>query len=903
MKLERIQARAFGRFEDFDSGPAPMGDLNVVVGPNESGKTTFFHLLHSIIFGVYPAAKDQHPYTPWSGRDLDVEAEIRLDDGEEWSIQRKLAGSPTARLTRNGGIENLRNQTLACANHVTRDVFRQVFALTLTEVASLESHAWSEIQDRLIGGMGARDLVPARSVADALETEAQRLWRTSRRGTQEIRMLRERIRSARAARSEALEADHALRESMRELEQAQETLKATRAERNQKRLVIERITQLLPIRERIDQAARLEAEAGPPGALDSLPADPSAERQRLVREIAMLRDRLQETQAEAAEPQVRAKAFTSDHRVILDARRGIEEICGATAAAGPVSARLSTLDQEIQDRQRRVTSDTPKIFERTLTSQEESTLRTLVLRDLHDRVRDASVARDRIRENAIRGTLGGALPEASSRTLVGGIVAAVAAAVLLGWPAGLLWVRGLGVVLGLAASMALARWWTLRQARRDGAFGDDSGSDAGAGLTRESKEAAAAVRDFLSDLPARADVLAEAGSEFLTILTRLQELLEELDTRAKETDEANATLDGIDDRLVDLGRRLGVELPPAKEAAIHVLQTQLREAERAQEASRGACAELERLNHREAELEAELASRTQALQSLDQLLSALGGEDIEASLEAAMRMQRAGEKATDLRADLEQSHPNLDTLMDRLAELDDVDGGQAADDTLAEAKIRVEELSDQIEALAGQVRDLQNTYERATERATADQIDGEIDALGNEASRLEREHDRKIVLAHAVREADHRFREDHQPDVVRRASRYLATVTDDRYHRIMVGDSGEFYVRRSCDGGTGTAGAVGAAGATVAAEELSTGAREQLYLAMRLAIMSHLDHDRERLPVFIDEALVNWDAARRGRGFQLLLELSRTRQVFVMTCHESWAEELIHAGANRVDLK
>ena len=902
MKLERIQARAFGRFEDFDSGTAPLGNLNVVVGPNESGKTTFFHLLHSIIFGVYPAAKDQHPYTPWSGRDLDVDADIRLDDGEEWSIQRKLAGSPTARLTRNGGVENLRNQTLACANHVTRDVFRQVFALTLTEVASLESQAWSEIQDRLIGGMGARDLVPARSVADALETEAQRLWRTSRRGTQEIRMLRERIRGARAARSEALAADHVLRESMQELEQAQETLKATRAERNEKRLVIERIAQLLPIRERIDQATRLEAEAGPPGALDGLPADPSGERQRLIRKIATLRDRLQKTQAEAAEPQARAEAFTSDHRVILDARLGIEEIYGATAAAGPVSARLSTLDQEIHDRQRRVKSDTPQIFERTLTSEEESTLRTLVLRDLHDLVRDASVAQDRIRESTFRGTLGEALPEASPRTLVGSLVAGVAAAVLLGWPAGLPWVRGLGVVLGLAASMALARWWTLRRVRGDGGFGEDSGSDAGARLTRESEEAAAALRDFLSDLPVRTDVLAEAGSEFVTTLTRLQELLEELDTRTKETGVAKANLDEIDERLVDLGHGLGVELPQAKEAAIHVLQTQLREAERAQEASRAACTELERLNHRQAELEAELASGTDALQSLDRLLSGLGGEDIEASLEAAMRMRRAGEKASELRAELSQSHPNLDTLMDRLAELDDVDGGQAADDTLAEAKIRVEELSDRIEALAGQVQDLQNTYERATERATADQIDGEIDALANEVSRLEREHDRKIVLAHAVREADHRFREEHQTDVVRRASSYLATVTDGRYDRIMVGDSGEFYVRLACDGGTGTAGAGRAAGATVAAEELSTGAREQLYLAMRLAIMGHLDHDRERLPVFIDEALVNWDPARRERGFQLLLELSRTRQVFVMTCHESWAQELIHMGANRVDL-
>ena len=865
----------------------------MVVGPNESGKTTFFHLLHSIIFGLYPASKDQHPYTPWSGRDLDVEAEIRLDDGEEWTIQRKLAGSPTARLTRNESVENLRNQTLACARHVTRDVFRQVFALTLTEVASLESHAWSEIQDRLIGGMGARDLVPARSVAEALETEAKSLWRANRRGTQEIRVLRERIRGARAARAEALEADRLLRESMGELERTKETLGAARSERDQKRLLIGRITQLLPIQERMDQAARLEAEAGHPGALDGLPPDPLAERERLVAEVAALEDHLEKTQADAEEPQARAKGFSSDHRAILEARGRIEEIHGATAAAGPVSARLSTLDQEVRDRQGRITSDAPKIFEQTLTSREESTLRTLEVRDLHDRVRDAAAARNRVREHAIRGTLGGALPEASARTLIAGLVAGVGAAVLLLRPAGAPWERGLGVFLMVAAGMACARWWTLRQARRHGAPGEGAPSDTGARLARESEKAAAVLRDFLSGLPVRSEVLAEPGPEFVATLTRLQELLEELDTRGRERDEARATLERIDDRLTELTQHLGIELPHGREATIHVLQTQLLEAERAKEASKGARAELDRVNRHLTGLKADLASRTQTLHSLDQVLRTLGGEDIAAGAEAAVRMRRAGEKAAELRADLEQFHPNLDALLDRLGELEDVEGGKPGDDTLAEARIAVEELSDRIETLAGRVQDLQNTYERAAERATADQIDGEIDALENEVRRLEREHDRKIVLAHAIREADRRFREDHQPDVVRRASSYLATITDHRYDRIMVGDSGEFYVRRWCDGGNV---------ATVAAGSLSTGAIQQLYLAMRLAIMSHLDHDRERLPVFIDEVLVNWDAARRGRGFQLLRELSQTRQVFVMTCHERWAEELIDAGANRVDL-
>ena len=893
MKLHRIRARAFGRFEDFDSGSTPLADLSVVVGPNESGKTTFFHLLHSIIFGLYPASKDQHPYTPWSGRDIDVEAEIQLDDGEEWAIHRKLAGSPTARLTRNEGVENLRNQTLACARHVTRDVFRQVFALTLTEVASLESHAWSEIQDRLIGGMGARDLVPARSVAEALETEAKSLWRTDRRGRQEIRVLRERIRGAKAARAEALEADRLLRESMRELERTTETLGAARAERKQKRLLIERITYLLPIRERMDQAARLEVEAGPPGALDGLAADPAAERERLLDELATLGNRLQQTQADAVEPRERERAFSADHRAILDARRCIEEIHGAVAAAGSVGARLSTLDQEIRDREHRITSNAPKVFERTLTSPEKSTVRTLVVRDLHDRVRDASAARDRIREYSIRATLGGALPEASPRTLAAGLVAALAAAMLLGWPTVAPWARGLGAFLALAASMACARWWTLRQARRNGDLGEGARSDAGATLERESEEASAVLRDFLSGLPVHSEALAEAGPEFVTTLSRLQKSYEELETRRRETEEAKATLERVDDRIVELAQHLGIELPQAGAAAIHVLQTQLLEAERAKEASKGARAELERVQRREAGLEAELASRRQTLQSLDQVLRTLGGEDIEAGIKAVIRMRRAGQKATEIRNELEQSHPNLEALIARLAEVDDDDGGQAGDDMLAEAKITVEGLSDHIEMLAGQVQDLQNTYESAAGRTTADQIDGEIDALENEVRRLGREHDRKIVLAYAIREADRRFREEHQPDVIRRASGYLATITADRYDRIMVDDSGEFHVRGSFDNGTVS---------TVAAVSLSTGAREQLYLAMRLAIMSHLDHDRERLPVFIDEALVNWDAARRTRGFQLLRELSQTRQVFVMTCHERWAQELTDAGANRIDL-
>ena len=103
-------------------------------------------------------------------------------------------------------------------------------------------------------------------------------------------------------------------------------------------------------------------------------------------------------------------------------------------------------------------------------------------------------------------------------------------------------------------------------------------------------------------------------------------------------------------------------------------------------------------------------------------------------------------------------------------------------------------------------------------------------------------------------------------------------------------DAGEFYVSGSC----GTK--------AVKASHLSTGATEQLYVAIRLSIMDHLDDGREKLPVFIDEIFVNWDARRRARGFEVLRELSEVRQVFVMTCHLPWAEELVALGARKITL-
>ena len=78
--------------------------------------------------------------------------------------------------------------------------------------------------------------------------------------------------------------------------------------------------------------------------------------------------------------------------------------------------------------------------------------------------------------------------------------------------------------------------------------------------------------------------------------------------------------------------------------------------------------------------------------------------------------------------------------------------------------------------------------------------------------------------------------------------------------------------------------------------DLSTGAKGQLALALRLALVDHLS-GKERQTIVLDDALVNFDSERLARAKVLLAEMGTTHQVLYLTCHPSvgeWPEAMIH---------
>lgn len=111
------------------------------------------------------------------------------------------------------------------------------------------------------------------------------------------------------------------------------------------------------------------------------------------------------------------------------------------------------------------------------------------------------------------------------------------------------------------------------------------------------------------------------------------------------------------------------------------------------------------------------------------------------------------------------------------------------------------------------------------------------------------------------------------PEITKLATQYLAFLTDENYKEVKLDAS----LRARCATNDGS---------LLDALRLSSGTRDQLYFALRLAVCQVLS-GRELVPLILDDPFLTWDDNRTERGMHLLRELSLERQIILLTCRES----------------
>ncbi len=84
------------------------------------------------------------------------------------------------------------------------------------------------------------------------------------------------------------------------------------------------------------------------------------------------------------------------------------------------------------------------------------------------------------------------------------------------------------------------------------------------------------------------------------------------------------------------------------------------------------------------------------------------------------------------------------------------------------------------------------------------------------------------------------------------------------------------------------------------ASNFSTATKEQMYLALRLAVTELCSP--EKLPVFLDDCLSYYDDERKRLCFEFLKDFSKDRQIIYLTCHKAELDLAIEMGANIIYL-
>lgn len=133
----------------------------------------------------------------------------------------------------------------------------------------------------------------------------------------------------------------------------------------------------------------------------------------------------------------------------------------------------------------------------------------------------------------------------------------------------------------------------------------------------------------------------------------------------------------------------------------------------------------------------------------------------------------------------------------------------------------------------------------------------------------------RFLLEKAVEEWESRS----QPEVYRCAGELLSLMTDGAWIRVALSSEGTII-------------ATDAARNERDPKHLSLGTCQQLYLALRIALLMCADNVGESVPILADDILVNFDSQRRAGAARALAQLARTRQVIVFTCHEEVVEAM-----------
>lgn len=215
-----------------------------------------------------------------------------------------------------------------------------------------------------------------------------------------------------------------------------------------------------------------------------------------------------------------------------------------------------------------------------------------------------------------------------------------------------------------------------------------------------------------------------------------------------------------------------------------------------------------------------------------------------------------------------------------------------------ELGVDLDSATDSLEVAVGAAQQAQDdafsarkALEELTGRTGADSLQQELSDAKAHVLELIEDYATTRIMHHLLTQELRAYLESHKNPVLEMAGLYLGRLTQGRYVAL----------RADGDGTNRSLIVIGSDGADYETKDLSEGTSSQLYLALNLAGVLEVEHERhesgqEKLPIMLDDVLMAFDDDRAECALDLLAEIGAHQQIVLFTHHEAVREKAASLG-------
>jgi uncharacterized protein YhaN len=821
--------------------------VNIFYGENEAGKSTLFNSLFTLLYGFDPANREKHMYTNWNKNEILFYADIQENE-ELLSVERRLMSVPKLTISNKatGNVEIRRNETLPWIEHVSPTLFKSVFHITSEDLNRFEDASWDQIQEQLIFNYGTDYLNKVSDVSESLEQEINAIWRRDRRGvpllnqkTQQIATLENDKKAMQKDLKNAVDMQFELNELEEQIQDM--GIQITELNGMHKEMRI-----LLPIKSTISKVNHLEDQCLKeeyPDHLTKLSDHAERDLGALILEMVSLDDEIEQKKGNLHHFSEHEQRLLENKELRDSIKTDLDAIISFENNLHGISDDLLRTNEKIAQQYQLIFSEKP--------SQDQLdqllNINPFEMKSLFQNNMDIEKANVEASSALLKKKHG----DNRFHVMMLGFGAILLLISL--FQKNLVWIGFAGMgLLGYGLSGILKSGNNEELVPLVVTESRDEISRKFFGLT---------IPDY---------VWTDPSFIFFLKLEQLIALsIEENQLHSKK----EMVLDQYNEMKTSLEKKIRIfDMDNTRDVVLttQVLLLEMDKAINTERSEEKLLFEIATLEKRRVALEERLEEKKAVSAKINESFEKIGSGNLKLGRQLYEENLERLRRIRVYREELEQQPDWTESVLNwsRDHELSELQ--------IAKFESEIERLGIERQEAIIFKNSLVKDIHAIKEKANVDALDSELIILREECDALEQERDILMITKEIIKFSDERYRLENQPDLISKVSIYMSKITNGKYSEIMVDDNnGKYELFFRIDDQL-----------ISISKAFSKGTINQLFFAFRLAVIDSIDSEC-KLPLVLDDALVSWDKNRLEATSQLIYELSRKRQIFVMTCH-SW---------------